>query len=330
MSNPPPQIMILRMMTAFAVSQALYVMVKLGIADQLGDGQQSAVELAQAVNAHPRNLERLLKYLVSQGVLTENAGLFGLSEVGQCLRKEAPFGLADGVRLMGQAPWWQAWGSLDVAVETGAIPFDQVHGQPLFELMADQPGYRAMFQEWMTTLTRSQIGPLLAAYDFSGIRTLADIGGGRGLLLKAVLQAYPALQGLLFDLPEVLAQAEVAEVAERLSLVSGNMFESVPGADVYLIKTVLHDWPDDKVVTILRNIRQAMQPHSRLLICENLYPSGNEPHPTRFYDLHMMVILGGAERSEAQFRDLLAQADLKLERVISTAGPLSILEAVCL
>jgi hypothetical protein len=216
-------------------------------------------------------------------------------------------------------------------VQTGQTAFDKVFGQPIFDFFAENPEPGRLFDQAMTGVHGRETGAMLDAYDFTGIRTLADIGGGNGSVITAILHKYPALQGLIFDRPGVLARTqanlEAAGLAQRCQLVAGNFFESVPaGADAYLLRHIIHDWDDAQSLTILRHCRTAMGGGGKLLVIEGIVPAGNAPSVSKFFDLAMMVLPGGMERTEEEYRRLFDASGFTLTRIVPTSTWISVIE----
>jgi SAM-dependent methyltransferase len=321
------------LITGYWTSQAVGTVALLGVADHLDDGPRTAQELAKAVGADPRALYRVLRLLASIGVFAEVApGSFGLTPLGATLTSDAP----DSVRnfaITETAPGhWLPWGRLEESVCTGQPMARAALGMELFEWYAHNPEEAAYFNAAMGNLSALAANELVRVYDVSGVRTVADVGGAHGVLLAAVLKTNPAARGILFDLPHVIATAgdELAAqgLAERCELVSGDFFEEVPpGADLHLLKQIVHDWDDARSTRILRNCHRALTPGGTLLLVEMVVPADNHPSPAQAMDLNMLVLLSGRERTEAEFRDLLHEAGFQLERVIPTHSPFSVIEA---
>lgn len=332
MTPPSPEQQIRQMATAYWQSQMLFVAAKLGIADHLSEGPRTADELAQATDSHPEALYRLLRALAAVGVFAEDeSGSFHLTPLAEPLRTDHPASQRDMVLMMGDEHY-VAWGELLYSVQTGNIAFDKIYGQPVFEYYSEHPDKAQIFDGAMTALNAPETVAMLAAYDFSGIGTLADIGGGNGSLLVEVLKRYPTMRGLLYDQPHVIERAQAhlsaAGVADRCQTVAGNFFESIPaGADAYLLRHIIHDWTDEQSQTILQNCRQAMQPQNRLLIVECVIPPGNDFHFGKLLDLNMLVLPGGKERTAEQFRHLLAESGLQLTQIVTTENEICIIEA---
>jgi hypothetical protein len=323
---------LLQMVGAFQISQALHVTATLGIADLLAAGPRPADDLAAATGTHPRALYRLLRAVASVGVLAEDgAGAFALTALGQFLRADHPRSVHGTAVFTGQPTVWGTWQHLRHSVETGEPAFRHLHGVDRWTYLEQHPDVGALFDKAMTSLALRQRDAVVAGYDFSGARTVVDVGGGHGAQLAAVLAAHPRARGILFDQPHVVAGAapvlRAAGVAERCAAVGGSFFEAVPdGGDVYLLSRVIHDWDDAQATAILRTCRRAMSPAARLLLVERVIAPGNTPDPTRFSDLTMLVMLGGQERTGAEFGALFAAAGLRLTRVLPTASGVSLLE----
>jgi hypothetical protein len=332
MSGASPQEQIARMVTGYWASQAVYVAAKLGIADLLAGGPRSAEDLAREVGAHERSLDRLLRALASLGVFAEGEGRrFALTPLADCLRDGVPGSQRALVLMMGE--WsYHAWGDLLGSVRTGRSAFEQLYGKPLFDHLAEHPEEARIFDAAMTSIHGRETGAMLDAYDFSGVGTLADIGGGNGSTLLGVLRRHPSLRGLLFDLPHVVeragAEIEAAGMADRCQVVAGSFFESIPGgADAYLLRHIIHDWDDAESMAILRNVRRALgKARGRLLVVETVIPPGNEPSFGKLLDLNTLVNPGGLERTEEEYRRLYESAGFRLTRIVPTAADVSVIE----
>jgi hypothetical protein len=330
----PPEVVLTEMVVSCFVSQAISVAAELGVADLLIDGPQTVAALAAATHTHERSLYRLLRTLASVGVFTEtDPKVFSLTPLAELLRADAPGGLRDMAIFMGAEWHWRVYGNMAYSVRTGRSAWGQTHGVEVFDYFAQNPEHGQIFNRAMTSFSRQAVPVVVEAYDFSGIRRLVDIAGGHGLLLSGVLKANPGVQGVLFDLPHVIEGAghllEKEGVADRVELATGDFFSEVPaGADAYMMKHIIHDWDDERALTILRNIRRAIHDDGRLLIVEAVIPAGNEPHFGKIMDMEMLVSPCGIERTEEDFRELLSEAGFKLNRVVPTRSPLSIVEAV--
>jgi hypothetical protein len=314
-------------------SQALAVVAELGIADLLRDGPRSADDLAAATGTDPRSLYRLLRALASIGVFEEGVhGGFALTAMGELLRRDHPQSIDPAVRLFCADYQWRAWGSLGHSVRTGGNALVHTLGMDVWEHRRRHPDDGALFDSAMRTMADAYAEGILAAYDFGRHRVIADIGGGTGSLLAAVLRAHPAVRGILAEQPRVLLDAPAvlrsAGVADRVSLVECDFFVEVPrGADAYLLLRVLHDWLDEDAIRILRRVREAMEPSARLLIIDGVIGPPNEDPMTKFLDLMMLVSAGGRERTADEWSSLLAESGFRLEDVIPAGPGRSVLDA---
>ena len=321
-----------QMTNGYWVTQVLYVAAKLGIADLLKDGARSLEVLAESSHAHAPSLQRLMRALVGLGVFSQNdAGEYETTSLGRCLVSGAPGALRARAILNGEE-WYSGWGGLLQSVRTGDTAFDQIFGMPFFEYIGANAEATVLFNEAMADSTLVAARSVAGAYDFSHSERIVDVGGGTGAFLAGILRANPQARGVLFDQPNVVAGSDgllaSAGVADRCDVVGGDFFETVPdGGDIYLLSWIIHDWDDARSLTILRNCRRAMGHDARLLVIEQLVPPGNDPSLSKLYDLHMLVLSGGRERSEDEYRDLLAASDLSLARVIPTGIPRSVIEA---
>jgi hypothetical protein len=329
---PPPAIL-LHMMTGYWVSQAVYIAAKLGVADHLVDDAQTVETLAAATNVHASSLYRVLRALASVGVFTEvRPRTFALTPLASLLRTDTPDSMA-ALAIMYAEEQYRAWGNVLHSVRTGETAFAHHFGLAYFDYLAQNPASDRVFNKAMTGYTMQLVGAVVEAYDFSPFKTVVDVGGSYGTLLAAILQSNPSAQGILFDQPHVAAAAgeQLAQngVAERCTAVGGDFFVDVPsGGDVYLLAQILHDWDDERSREILRCCRRAIPEHGKLLVIELVLPQGGEPFIGKWLDLHMMVLLGAQERTEAEYAALFRDTGFELTRVIPTpAGP-SVVEAV--
>ena len=314
---------LVQLLTGFWVTQALYVAARLGVADVVREGPRTAAEIAAAVPADEAALRRLLRALTTVGVLVEDGrGRYSAAPAGELLGSDHPQSLRAFAISLGLPCAWQSWGRLEDAVVTGRPAFDLVHGRSFFAHLARAPQDAAVFQAAMTSVSRADLADVLAAYDFTGFGTIVDVGGGQGALLRGILDRCPAAAGVLFDLPAVIADApQQGGAAGRWRAVGGDMFASVPaGGDAYLLKSILHDWGDADATRILRNCRQAIAGHGRLLVIEYVVGPPNQPDLATWMDLNMLVLLTGHERTEAEYRDLYAAAGFRRTRIIPAGG----------
>jgi hypothetical protein len=323
-----------RLVTGFWITQALYVAAKLGIADLLAEGPRTPADLAQAAGADARSLYRVLRALASEGVFAEDAsGRFGLTPLAECLRTGVPGSVRAWVLLMGEPVCYDSCGKLLHSVKTGETAFERTFNTPFFDYLGQHPEMGRLFDESMTSFSVPENGAIVGAHDFSGIGTLIDVAGGYGTLLAAILQAHPTMKGVLADVPAVIEGARqnfaAANLAGRCTVEPINFFESVPaGGDAYLLKHIIHDWEDARAITILKNCHRAMAGKGKLLLAETVLLPGNDPEFGKWLDICMLIYVGGCERTEPQYRDLLAASGFRLTRIVPTASPLSIIEAV--
>lgn len=327
--GPPPEAVVTEIMLGSLASQALYVGAKLGIADQLANGPKPVEELAKATETDAPSLYRVLRALASLGVFTEQENrVFAMTPVAEPLRSDVPNSLRDVVIFMGEDWHFEVWSKLLYSVRTGKSGWAQKHGDDVFDYFARNKEASEIFNRAMSSFTGLAAQAVVEAYDFSGIETLVDIAGGHGRLLTGVLEAYPSIRGVLFDLPHVLEGARQT-VPAGVEFVSGDFFVSVPaGADAYMMKHIIHDWDDERSLTILKNIRNVMNPNGRVLLVEAVVADGNNQDFGKILDLEMMVSPGGKERTAAEYEDLLARAGLRMTRIVPTKSPYSVIEAV--
>jgi O-methyltransferase domain len=322
----------MRMMLAgHVVAQSLHVLALLGIPDLIESGHRALDDLAAATGTHPPSLRRMLTTLASLGVLTETAeDEFGLTPLGATLRSDINGSLRDQALFETSGVVWAAWGSLVDSLRSGQPSFMSVNKSPLFSYLAEHPEAGAVFNRFMTAQSNLHNAAIVANYDFSGLVTLVDVGGGHGATLAAILTRYPAMRGTLFDLPKVVANTpiiETPELAGRCDVIGGNALEAVPnGADIYILKRVIMSFSDNDSLTILRNCRAAMRADSRILAIDPMIPDGVKPHYNRLTDLLMLVVPGGRCRPEREFRKLFDAAELSITRVIDTGSSNFILE----
>jgi hypothetical protein len=326
-----------RLIMSAWVPQAIYTATALGIPDQLADRAKRSDDMARAVGAPAGNVRRLLRALVMLELCTETEpGVFELTPMGAYLRSDAPDSMRSWALLWGRPSIWSGWGRLHEAVRTGQTAPQLIAGKGTFEWLQEDPEALAIFNRSMAELTRRAARAVAEAYDFSGIHRIVDVGGGYGALLVPILSKYPEMTGIVFDLPYCQDGAKrlLAEsgLAGRCEFVGGDFFESVPlGGDVYTIKSVIHDWDDEKSVAILRRCASAMTADARLLLVEPLAPEtvGTSAGDAMVIgsDLNMMLMTGGCERTERQYRDVLHAAGLRVTNVVSTPSLMSVVEA---
>jgi hypothetical protein len=315
------------------ISRIVYLAARLGLADRLADGPRGADDLAGPTGTHAPSLYRFMRTLSSLGILAESSTRrFALTPLGEALRTGAP-GSARASVLTIASDWWiGGFGELAYSVQTGKSGFEKSLGAPLFDWLARDPEAASLFSETMIGFHGAEPPAIAAAYDFSKVTTLVDVGGASGHLLATILKRYPTPRGILFDLPHVVRDApallEARGLRDRVSIQAGSFFERVPeGADVYLLSHIIHDWNEEQCLTILANCRHVLGPAGRLLIIEMVLPDGDTPHPGKMLDLMMLVGPGGQERTEQEYATLLAKGGFRLVRVVPTESAVSIVEA---
>lgn len=330
----PPQLYLFELGTSLWTAQCLHAVARLGVAERLARGPATAEQLAAGLDLHAPSLYRVLRMLCGYGVFIEDAkGLFRLSRVGEKLRPGVPASAHAMLVYNGQKWQTEPYAQLEFTLHTGRPAFDHAFGAPFFDYVAAHPDLAALFDSAMMSVTQLHASAVLGAYDFRRIKVLADVGGGNGLLLSAILAANPRLQGILFDLPRVVEQAPpqlaAAGVAERCAIRGGDFFENVPaGADAYMMSHIMHDWDDDRCRTILRACRANMAPSARLLVIDVIIaPFDNRLDQGKLTDMQMLLVLTGRERTETEFRGLLASAGFAVRRIVRTAAPECIIEA---
>ncbi len=331
----PPQAVLAQMAMSFIVSQAMSVAAKLYIADHLKDGAKTVAELAEITQTKVPSLYRLMRALSSAGVFQKDADeRFSNTPLSEFLRSDHPESLRGLVHLTGDREHWNAHGNMLQSVKTGEIGFEFTFGTPIFPYYAANPEAAQIFDDAMTSFSRGISNAVAAAYDFSGAKTIADIGGGHGILLSTILKANEHAKGILFDQPQVVAGAndllENAKVSDRTEIVTGDFFAEIPvTADVYLMKHILHDWNDEQSVSILKNLANSAKAGAKLLLVESVVEEDdNAPSMSKVMDLNMLVMTGGKERTAKEYAALFERTGFKLTNVYPTASPMQIVEAI--
>jgi hypothetical protein len=320
-----------QMITGYWISQAIYAAAKFGIADHLQDGPKTVGELAGATATNPDALYRLLRALASVGIFAEGESRrFSLTPLAEPLRSDIA-GSKRALALMSGDEQFRAWAEIDYSLRTGKVAFDKAFGKPFFDYLGGHPDKARIFDAAMVGVHGRESTAILHAYDFSVFGVVADIGGGNGSQLTEILKKHNGMKGILFDLPQVIERAKerihAAGLLDRCKLVAGSFFDAVPeGADAYILRHIIHDWDEEKCLTILRNCRRAMPPASKLLVIESVIPPGNEPFHGKFLDLQMLLIPGGKERTEDEYRTLFERAGFELTRIVPTGTEVSIVE----
>ncbi len=317
-SNPFQTIMMLA--CGYWVPRCLHVVAELGVADRLGDELETPEVLAKAVEAHPQSLARVMRALAAVGVFEEVDGSFRHSPASRLLRSDHPQSQRSFARMMGMAVHWAAYGELEHSVRTGEAAMTRIAPGGTFDFFATHPLESRLFDEAMTGKSQEQIAAVLAAYDFSEFKLIADVGGGRGHLIQQVLAANPDAKGVLCDLPHVISTLTTLG-SDRLALKAVDFFKDpLPACDAYLLTSVIHDWGDPEAIAILQAVRRAAPAHAKLLLLELIVPETPGPHPAKIVDIEMLVMTtGGRERTRADFERLYAAAGFRLEKIVPTA-----------
>jgi hypothetical protein len=339
-SSLPPQLALYQIATGHYFSRAIHLAAKLDVAGLLKDGPRGCDELAGATGTHASALRRVLRLLASVGVFDEQAdGRFALSPLGTFLRSDVPGNARAGVLLFGGPRGQDSWGDLEYCVRTGEPAYRKRGVTDPFVEMAKDPETAANFDAAMADFTRMIAIAVASAYDFAGLRTVVDVGGGNGALLVGILQAFPHLQGTVFDQPHVVERAAAAiaasGVGDRCRTAGGDFFREVPsGADAYLVKHVIHDWDDERALAILRNVHRALAASAggKLLLVEGVYPPRVDQslasRGAAANDVNMLVATGGRQRSAEEFRTLYGAAGFTLTRIVPTPAPVCVIEGV--
>lgn len=313
---------------SYSLSRCLHLVADLGVADHLGDEEQrSAADLAAAMGTHPDALGRVLRLLAAHGIFELHGETVRHSPASQLLRTDHPQSMRAFVRLFGLPVMWTVYETFEQSVRTGIPSVSSVLPDGLFGYFARHPDAAAVFDEAMAGKAQGHVAGILAAYDFSHFKRIGDIGGGRGHLISAVLDAYPSTRGVLFDLPHVIAQS-AGQSSDRLTLQAGDFFQDVlPTCDAYLLMEVIHDWSDDEAVAILGAIRRAAPTGATVLVIEQMIPDDSGPAWAKLLDIHMLALLGGRQRTREEYAALLERAGFAFDREVTVPGDLSILEA---
>lgn len=327
----PPPAQLMTFIVGRWISQPIYVAAELGIADMLAEGPKSIEELAQSSQSHAPSLYRMMRALASVGIFFEaEAKRFELTPMAECLKT----GAMRSIALMFNSDWSdKAWGYFLDSVKTGSTAFEKAHGMPVSDWLEKNPQAARVFNDANAIKADSSHRSIVDAYDFSGIHTLTDVGGGLGILMAEILVANPLMEGIVADTPSVIQATRkmirARGIKNRCKAVKCDFFRKIPsGSDAYLMSNILHDWSDEQCQTILTNCHLAMKTESRLLVVEMVIPSGNEPSVAKLLDLEMLVITGGRERTEAEFDNLFASSGFKLSRIIPAQESVCIIEGI--
>jgi len=327
----PPHAQMMQFILGTWISKPIYVAAELGIADMLVDGAKSIDELARTTGTHGPLLYRVMRALASVGIFSEAGDRsFELTPMAECLKD----GALRSTALMFNADWHdKAWENLLYSVRTGEVAFEKAHGIPAFDWLEKNPRAAALYHEANAFKAASSHRAIIDAYDFSGINTLTDVGGGHGALMAEILGAYPVMKGVIAELRTVEKEARefirTKGLDARCEVIECDFFKEIPpGSDAYLMSNILHDWNDEACRSILGNCRRAMRPGFPLLAVEAVIPPGNEFSVAKLLDLEVLVMGGGRERTEAEFRDLFESSGFTISRVIPTHENVSVIEGI--
>lgn len=329
----PAPVQMVQLLAGFQVSQALYVVAKLDVATALLDGPRPVTELAAEVGAEPQALHRVLRDLAGLGLFrTAGSDSYAVTPLGATLASGTPHSVRD-LALVWMETHYAPFGGLLDTVRTGVPAATRHYGRPFFDWLSTQPEQVSRFTGAMADLTSGIKAGAVAGYTVPGGRTIVDVGGADGAVLLTVLAADPDLErrGVVVDLPHVVpgARARLAghPLAERVDVVAGNFFEGVPRAGTYFLSMILHDWDDAACGRILRVIADAAEPGARLVSLELVVPPDDSPHLSRALDLTMLGMLTGRERTGPELAELLSAGGFRLDRILPTPGPMSVVEA---
>lgn len=323
----PPNEVVWNLANAGVACRSLQVVADLGVADHIDGAAVPVAELARACSVNADALDRVLRLLTAHGVFVRTDAGYAHSDASRLLRVDHPMSMRAFARLNGLPGVRGALGALDHALRTGGPGWERVDPRGFFPYLLDHPEELEVFDGAMTAKAGYDITTIIAAYDFRPFRTIADIGGGRGHLLKAVLDAAPHSRGVLFELPDVTARLDVE--SDRLRVVSGDFFAGpLPAADCYVLMEIIHDWTDEQAARILKAARAAAAPGATVLIIEDIAPDEGTDIRSQTLDVMMLDVTGGRERTQSQLGALLREADFRRTRTLDTAGPMRIVEGV--
>ena len=312
----------------YRMSRCLHAAMELGVPDAIEADAPTAEVLGARLGCHVDSLRRLMMTLASGGVFAFRDGGFAHTAASLTLRADHPQTIAPFIRFTGAEYQWQAWSGLAAAIRSGDRAFETAHGCDIFEFYRKHPSDGRIFDQAMTAAGRSKIPAVVGAFDFTAFRTVADIGGGRGHLLRAILDSSPGRAGVLFDLPDVSGEAQSLSDG-RIRFVGGDFFkDDMPAADAYLFMMILHDWDDEACVTMLQNLRRTMPSHAQVLVIETVISDEPGVAYSRLSDMTMLVLAEGRERTESEYAALFARAGFRLTQPpIPTESVMSILVA---
>jgi hypothetical protein len=327
----PPPAQLMKFIVGKWISKPIYAAAELGIADILAEGTKSIEELAQITQSHSPSLYRMMRALASVGIFFETEGKrFELTPMAEYLKT----GAMRSIALMFNSDWSdKAWGYFLDSVKTGGTAFEKAHGMPVSDWLEKNPRAAEVFNEANAIKAANSHRAIVDVYNFSGINTLTDVGGGLGALMAEILIANPLMNGVVADIPYVIQKAKKIlrsrGLEDRCQVVECDFFKKIPaGSEVYLLSNILHDWPDEQCQIILTNCHRAMKTKSRLLVVEMIIPPGNEPSVAKLLDIEMLVTTGGRERTEAEFKNLFESTGFELSRIMPTKDGVCLIEGM--
>jgi hypothetical protein len=325
----------MQMASGLMSTAALQPVTRLKIPDLLAEGPLPVADLAQKTGTNADALYRVLRFLAGSGVFAESPRrVFALTPMSDLLRSGVPNSMRDMVLFLSNQFHFKVCSDLSYSVQTGKPAVEHVYGKPAFDVIFGDPEIAYDFNMAMTSFSRQIAPALLEAYDFSGIDTLMDIAGGHGAILCEVLNAYPQMKGILFEVPNVIDEANChicsLKMQDRCRIISGSFFEGIPAeADAYYMQHIIHDWADEPALKILEHCRSALagQKSGRLIIVDNVIPENSQPHPGKLLDLEMLLMPGGRERTEPEWHELLGNAGFEITRIVPLKASESVIEA---
>ena len=319
----PPPVQLMRLATGHYAARALHIIADVGVADHLGDAPRSAGDIAEDAKLNADALERLLRLLTMHGLFAPTTdGRWTHTDASRLLRADHPFSMRPMAVMMGDGTNWGSLEKLKHTLKTGRAAGELLHPKGLWAWYAEHPAEARMFDAAMTAKSHGDVAFLLSALDLKGVSVVADIGGGRGHFLRAILDANPTVKGILFDQPDVVA---AAADHPRIAKHGGDFFKrDLPSADLYLLTHIIHDWADKESIAILKNLRDCAPKGSRVVLYELLTPEGAEPHPARVLDVIMLAVVGGRERTPSEYRALLEAAGWRDAGIVKTPGMMAL------
>ncbi|HHF7372894.1 methyltransferase [Legionella bozemanae] len=320
-----PHIQLAIMSRWYVVSRALHAVAKLGVANHLSSGPKRIDELAKVTESKPELLDRILKFLSSYDLFNYNNGFYSLTELSKPLCDDDPHSMRDVLCMVDDA-WWQAFSQLDVSLNTGTPAFEIQHGDDFFSFLSKNEEKQQNFDRGMAKLSSYDDAAISNAFNFSEFSSFVDMGGGRGGLATAITKQYPGLKAILFDTPAVIGQLDPNKFSNKVTLQEGDFFATIPSADAYIFKGVLHDFNDEMMHKILKNCAQQMSKNTTLFIAEQVMPDDDKPHPNKTMDIVMMVLLGGRQRTLSEWQKSIEPAGFTFKNSYPTNSLFTLME----